>query len=180
MIKINIATANGFSAEELKKVEAANSTLNRILNSEKFRERVLRFTTDGLFRFYYRRSFLGKWIDKPYSNRQVYEIVTQNSGNTDSITKQIDLHLELLPGGDDESIGYTDADNRKIYTYRNWFNNISLAAYAGHLTHEWCHQLGFDHSIKPEPKRAHSVPYGIGSITEAITQNYWSAGRAEI
>jgi len=172
MIKINIATASGFSTEELKKVEAANYTLNNILNSEKFRERVLRFTTDGLFRFHYRRSFLGKWIDKPYSNHQVYEIVTQNSGITDTPLKQIDLHLELLPGGDDENVGYTDPGSRKIYTYRNWFNNVSLAEYAGHLTHEWCHQLGFDHAVKAEPKRNHSVPYGIGSITEAITLNY--------
>jgi len=173
MIKINIATANGFNTEELKKVEAANHTLNNILNSEKFRERVLRFTTDGLFRFHYRRSFLGKWIDKPHSNHQVYEIVTQNSGDTNNAVKQIDLHLELLPGGDgDEHIGYTDAGARKIFTYRNWFNNVSLAEYTGHLTHEWCHQLGFDHATRPEPKRAHSVPYGIGSITEDIVLNY--------
>ncbi len=172
MIKINIATAKGFSPDELKKVEAANATLNKILNSDKFRERVLRFTTDGLFRFHYRRSFLGRWIDKPYSNHQVYEIVTQYSGIQDLAVKQIDLNLELLPGGDEEHIGYTDPETRRIYTYRNWFNNVSLAEYAGHLTHEWCHQLGFDHATKPEPKRNHSVPYGIGSITEYITLNH--------
>ncbi|OCX50460.1 hypothetical protein BEL04_22015 [Mucilaginibacter sp. PPCGB 2223] len=172
MIKINIATANGFTTEELKKVEAANSTLNNILNSEKFRERVLKFTTDGLFRFHYRRSFFGKWIDKPHTNHQVYEIVTQHSGADDAGVKQIDLHLELLPGGGEEHIGYTDTNTRKIFTYRDWFNSVSLAEYAGHLTHEWCHQLGFDHSPKPDPKREHSVPYGIGSITEAITLNY--------
>jgi len=171
MIKINIAGANGFTTEEFKKVEAANNVLNKILNSEKFREKVLHFTTDGLFRFHYRRSFFGKWIDKPHTNHQVYEIVTQHSGTIDVSPKQINLELELLPGGGEDEIGYTCPKTRKIYTYRNWFNNVSLAEYAGHLTHEWCHQLGFNHAPKPDTKREHSVPYGIGSITEAITLN---------
>ena len=172
MIKVNIATAKGFNADELKKVDAANALLNKILNNEKFRERVLHFTTDGLFRFHYRRSLFGKWIDKPHSNIQVYEMITQNSGDTDSVIKSVDLNLELLPGGAVDQLGYTTPDKTKIYTYRNWFNNLTLTEFAGHLTHEWCHQLGFDHSTRRDPKLDHSVPFGIGSITQTLSMDF--------
>jgi hypothetical protein len=169
MIKVNIATAKGFSPDELKKVQAAGDALNKILNNEIFRERVLKFTTDGLFRFYYRRSFLGNWIDKPYSNHEVYEILTQNSGNSNPDVKQINLNLEMLPGGKNEQLGYTNPDTQCIYIYRNWFNNLSLAGYTSHLAHEWCHQLGFTHADRPTEKNDHSVPFGIGSITEKLS-----------
>lgn len=172
MIKVNIATVNGFTPEELKRVQAAQLKLNKILNTDKFKEGVLRFTTDGLFRFYYRKSFLGKWIDKPYTNHEVYEILTQHSIDDTAAIKQIDLHLEMLPGGDVEQLGYTNVETQKIYTYRNWFNNLSLAGYTSHLAHEWCHQLGFSHANKPAETTAHSVPFGIGKITENIA---WEA-----
>jgi hypothetical protein len=165
MIKVNIAATTGFSADELQKVHAAQHTLNRILNNDKFKERVLRFTTDGLFRFHYRKSFLGNWIDKPYSNQQVYEIVTQ-SGN--SGIKPIELNLQMLPGGNVEQLGFTNPDTHLIYTYRNWFNSLTISQYASHLAHEWCHQLGFNHDSKPNDKTDFSVPFGIGKITENI------------
>ncbi|EHQ27631.1 hypothetical protein [Mucilaginibacter paludis] len=168
MIKVNIATTKGFSTEELKKVHTAQNALNKILNNENFKDQVLYFTTDGLFRFHYRRTFLGKWIDRPHSNREVYEILTQGSASTGADVKQVDLHLEMLPGGDVEQLGYTNPDTQRIYTYRNWFNNLSLAGYTSHLAHEWCHQLGFSHASKPTEKTNHSVPFGIGNITEKI------------
>jgi hypothetical protein len=168
MINVNIATAKGFSTDELQKVYAAQHTLNKILNNEKFRERVLRFTTDGLFRFYYRRSFLGKWIDRPHSNHEVYEILTHSSGEQSANIKQVNLNLEMLPGGQEEQLGYTNPDDQRIYTYRNWFNSLSLAGYTSHLAHEWCHQLGFTHASKPDEKTHNSVPFGIGHITQEI------------
>ncbi len=170
MIKVNIATAKGFNPGELKKVEVAKQVLNKILNNEKFRDGVLKFTTDGLFRFHYRRSFLGNYIDKPYTNKQVYEIITQNSGEDE--IKQVDLNLELLPGGDVDDLGYTNPDTKRIYTHRNWFNNLTLPEYVGHLTHEWCHQLGFNHSNRLAQHVESSVPFGVGSITENITMDY--------
>ena len=172
MIKVNIVTAKGFNADELRKAETARIMLNKILNNEKFRERVLRFTTDGLFRFYYRRSFFGKWIDVPHTNRQVYDIITQNSGEQHATITNIDLNLELLPGGRIDELGYTNPDNNTIYTYCNWFNNLTMPQLAGHLSHEWCHQLGFTHADKPHPKLQHSVPFGIGTIAETISWDY--------
>lgn len=168
MIKVNIATAKGFSPDELHKVHAAQNILNKILNNEKFKDRVLKFTTDGLFRFHYRRSFLGNWIDKPYTNKQVYEILTKNAD--DSGLKQIDLNLEMLPGGNVEQLGFTNPDTHLIYTYSNWFNNLSLAGYTSHLVHEWCHQLGFNHDNKLTDKTEYSVPFGIGKIAESIAR----------
>lgn len=164
MINVNITTT-GFAADELERVRAAQHVLNKILNHEKFKERVLKFTTDGLYRFYFRKSFLGNWIDKPYSNQQVYEMLTQTNQPE---AKPIELDLEMLPGGDVEKLGFTDPKTKRIYTYRNWFDNLSLAEYTSHLIHEWCHQLGFDHEGKPTERTEHSVPFGVGKITESI------------
>lgn len=163
MIKVNIATTTGFAPDELKKVQAAQHMLNTILNKDQFKDRVLHFTTDGLYRFHYRKTFLGNWVDKPYSNKEVYEIVTRSVGFA-----PIELNLQMLPGGNVKQLGYTNPDTRQIYTYRNWFNNQPLAEYVNHLAHEWCHQLGFNHDNKPTEKTAFSVPFGIGKITETI------------
>jgi hypothetical protein len=166
MITVNIATAKGFSPDELKKLHAAQNALNKILNHQSFKDRVLRFTTDGLYRFHYRKSFLGNWIDQPYSNQHVYDMITQNAQNPED--KKIELQLEMLPGGNVEQLGFTNPDTQSIYTYRNWLNSLPIAEYTSHLVHEWCHQLGFNHDKTPNDKTEFSVPFGIGKITERI------------
>src|ERR1700712_5768386 len=115
MIKVKIDAAKGFNADELNRIEEAKQLLTRIVNNDKFKERVLRFTTDGLFRFYYRKSFLGNWIDKPYSNQQVYEIITRSSARESQ--KQIDIKLAVLPGEEIDKLGYTNPAPDLIYTY---------------------------------------------------------------
>ncbi|MEO6524940.1 MAG: hypothetical protein ABIN91_24855 [Mucilaginibacter sp.] len=167
MIKVNIDATKGFNTDELKRIEEAQQLLIKVVNHDKFKERVLRFTTDGLYRFHYRKSFLGNWIDKPYSNRQVYEIITRSSVSDDT-AEQIDMKVAVLPGKDIDALGYTSPGGDLIYTYRNWVNNLSMAQYVGHLAHEWCHQLGFDHESKRTERNEHSVPFGIGKIIENI------------
>jgi hypothetical protein len=167
MIKVNIEAATGFNSDELKRIEEAQQLLIKIVNHHKFKEKVLRFTTDGLFRFHYRKSFLGNWIDKPYSNTQVYDIITRSSVNDDT-AQQIDLKLAVLPGKRVEELGYTQPAAHLIYTYRNWVNSLSTAKYVGHLAHEWCHQVGFDHESRPTERNGHTVPFGIGKIIENI------------
>jgi hypothetical protein len=167
MIQVNITEAKGFSSEELRKVRAAQQTLIKIFNNDKFKDRILKFTTDGIYRFYYRKSLLGNWIDKPYSNHDVYEKLTSGLIVNKNDNK-IELKLEMLPGGSIEQLGFTNPDTQRVYTYRNWFSTLSMAEYTSHLAHEWCHQLGFDHDKRPHEKTEFSVPFGIGKITERI------------
>ena len=82
----------------------------------------------------------------------------------------MDLYLVLLPQVNPNVVGYGNPGNKEIYTYRNWFEQFTVAEYAGHITHEWCHKLGFDHSFQHNRKRKYSVPYAIGDLTEGLVE----------
>ena len=173
MTQINITTAQGFTNDELKKANEARLLLNKILNSDKFRESILRFSTDGLYRFHYRRSLWGKWIDKPYTNQQVYEAITRQPFNRQNLKQQIDINLRMLPGGKGKFMGYTNNTTQsEILTYRNWLKSLTLADYAGHLSHELCHMLGFGHANIPTIKIQNSVPFGVVNIIEKLGSDY--------
>jgi hypothetical protein len=44
------------------------------------------------------------------------------------------------------------------------------------VAHEYCHKIGFEHSVQPTPSRPFSVPYGIGNIVEELANKYLKNG----
>jgi hypothetical protein len=171
MLKINIASSQGFSSEQLKKLTVAKDGLQSALNSEKFEQAVLNFTFDNNKTFYYRKNLFGRFIDPPYTIKEVFEIImTGNESPGNAAPNQMDLYLVLLPTINPGVIGYGNPGSKEIYTYRNWFESLSVAEYAAHITHEWSHKLGFDHSQNHTRKRKFSVPYAIGDLAEELIE----------
>ena len=172
MLKVNITSSQGFSPEQTKKLVSVKDKLEIALNSEIFKTSVVDFRYDGDRTFYYRKNLFGRFIDKPYSNQQVYDIIitgTELPGNI--ALNQMDLYLVLLPSINPTVVGYGNPGSREIYTYRNWFEKFTEAEYAAHITHEWCHKLGFDHSHNHTRKRKYSVPYAIGDLVEELIEH---------
>jgi hypothetical protein len=172
MLKVNLASVEGFSPEQSQKLEIAKAKLENALNSEKFKTSVLDFTFDSEKTFYYRKNLFGRYVDKPYSNTQVYDIILNGTELPGNIAlNQMDLYLVLLPSINPTVVGYGNPGSREIYTYRNWFEKFTEAEYAAHITHEWCHKLGFDHSHNHTRKRKYSVPYAIGDLVEELIEH---------
>jgi hypothetical protein len=171
MLKVNIASAEGFSNDQLEKVYNAKDLIESVLNSDTFKGAILNFTFKGKKTFFYRKNILGRWLDDPYSNEEVYQIIMQSYEKHGDVNQnQMDLYLNLLPTINKDVIGYGYPGSKEIYTYRNWFDNFTLAEYCGHITHEWVHKLGFSHAHHHNWKRKFSVPYAIGDIIEELAE----------
>ncbi len=85
-------------------------------------------------------------------------------------SNQIDLYLNLLDENNKDVVGYGNPEEKEIYTYKNWFNDLlDEKEYAAHIIHEWTHKLGFDHAFsKYARKREYSVPYAVGDIFKIV------------
>ena len=171
MFSVKILNPVGFSPESLIKVNTAKDAIEKVFNSDKFKDAILNFTYDGNKTFFYRRTVFGNPLDHRYTNEEVFDLLMkaeENSGNADS--GSMDLYLILLQEVNSGVVGYGNPDCKEIYTYRNWFETFTVAEYAGHITHEWTHKLGFDPSFHYNRKRKYSVPYAIGDMVEAFIE----------
>jgi len=173
MLTVNLIEAKNYNGDRKELLMQSLRLMEVILNSEEFKTRVLNFKTNGKNTFYYRKTFLGKWIDKPYTNEQVYNmIMTAKEERGDGTDGVIDLYLELVNGSDGDVVGFGRPSSPHIYTYSIMFDDMSLPELARHYTHEWCHKLGFEHDHRRSRNRNNSVPYGIGNIVERLGHQF--------
>jgi hypothetical protein len=171
MFTVNVINTTGFSAETLDKVTKAKEAIGKVFNSDIFKDAVLNFQFDGEETFYYRRTIFGNLIDHAYTNQEVFDILMKgNESPGNSSASSMDLYLVLLQEVNPNVVGYGNPGSKEIYTYRNWFETFTVAEYAGHITHEWTHKLGFSHSFHHNRKRKYSVPYAIGDLIEAFIE----------
>ncbi|MEP7141249.1 MAG: hypothetical protein ABI707_00200 [Ferruginibacter sp.] len=172
MITINLAESNNYTGKRLDTLNQILVIIQTVLNSDQFKNEVLNFQTDGSNRFYFQKNFFDKWLDIPYTNQEIYNIImngVETPGNTgDSI---MDLYLALVNGSDGDVIGYSNPGTKEIFTYSVMFDGMKMAELANHYAHEWCHKLGFTHSFQRNRLRNNSVPYAIGNIVEKIADS---------
>ncbi|MFT3795351.1 hypothetical protein [Flavobacterium sp.] len=167
--RVNLLACIRYEGRRLERLNSVMQAIEKTINSTAFRRQVLEFRYRGQYSFYYRRNLLGRYIDKPYTNAQVYEIIM----DAQELVKEdpeptIDLYLELVIGSNGSVIGYGNPGSKEIYTYSEMFDQMEIDELANHYVHEWCHKIGFDHSYLPTAKRNSSVPYAIGNIIETL------------
>jgi hypothetical protein len=160
MFKINLIKKVGCDAISLIKINKALLIIEKVINSSAFEEKVKTFP------FYFRNNiFTG--FDYPYSNDEVYEMIMNAIENPGNVKVGVmDLYLHLKYGANGNEMGYSCPNEKEIYTYKAMLEQKSPKEIANHITHEWTHKLGFDHSTFPSPwgKRENSVPYAIGNM----------------
>ena len=167
MFTTNLIESNEYDEVRLAKLNQALKSIEKVFNSDDFKQQVLKFP------FFFRKNWFSKWyIDEFHTNEQVYEklmIAIEKHGNVSE--GAMDLYLTLLEGEDGSVIGYGDARQKEIFTYKKRFDEMQLYQIANHITHEWTHKLGFTHATIKTPiigRRDNSVPYAIGYIVEKI------------
>jgi len=170
MLKINLVSHKNYGGQRLEKLTRALATMERVINSDAFADGVRNFTTRGKKTFSFKKNLFKDF--EHYTNEEVLGMIMQAQEEEGNVADgQIDLYLELVEGDSGSSaVGYGYPGDPVIYTYSGWYDQQDIPSLANHITHEWCHKIGFDHAFHAwqDRDRDNSVPYGIGNLVEEL------------
>ena len=136
------------------------------INSKFFKEKILNHTYKNKPRFIYNNGL---------SNQEIFDKIISGA---ESLNPDVDYEADLYLNLDKSprrgrTIGYTNENTNHIYTYETWFDDKPIYEYSGHIAHEWCHKLGFEHQKNPSKKRQYTVPYAVGNLIREIAASLY-------
>ena len=152
----------GFDAESLKKMNMAFEVLEKVVNSNEFKDRVINFknTQDE-------RAFAS---NNGLTNEQIFEIFMEGRETLQQNTPgEMNFFLSLYHKPFSKVIGWTNGNINTININWKFFKNFKPNDVAGNLAHEWTHKIGFDHLSAAEHD---SAPYAIGYIVREMGARY--------
>ena len=150
----------GFDAQSLEKVEQAFAVLEKVVNSEEFKSRVLNFVnTQGKTEFA---------SNKGLTNTQIYATFMDGRETLQQNTPgEMNYYLSLYYKRYSKVIGWTNGDINTININWKFFKGFKPSDVAGNFAHEWTHKIGFDHKSAAEHD---SAPYAIGYIVREMAE----------
>jgi hypothetical protein len=165
-LKVDVQFRN-FTDSDKTKVFKAVEILEKVMNSNEFKQRVQNFTFQGETRFHQNNGM---------SNEQIYQHLM--TGEEDLIpgvdrTMNFDLTLYRSKNPWSKVKGYTKPDTIRIWMNKKFFRKTSWTAIdvAGNMAHEWVHKMGFGHDYRHNADRPYSVPYAIGYIVGDVARS---------
>lgn len=154
----------GFSANYQPTLDASFDVLERVVNSETFRERVLNFRNANGERAF--ASNNGK------TNEEIYEIFMEGREKLLQDTPgEMNFYLKRYNKWWSKVIGWTNGNINTIHLNWKFYKNYEPNNIASNLAHEWTHKIGFDHKSAAEHD---SAPYAIGYIVEELARKMLS------
>lgn len=154
--KVTVHGVGGASSAEADKVREAAGLMERVLGSRQFHDAVLAQTgminTQGL------------------TCEQIYQrILAGSEGATPGADHEADLEVSLYNKWNrwSKEVAWSGANEPAIHFNRKFFSRFEASDVAGTLSHEWCHQLGFNDS----GANTNSVPYRVGEIVSRLAEN---------
>lgn len=148
----------GFTGEHLKKMQKAFVLLEHVVNSEEFKQRVLKFKN--------RNGKVAFASNKGLTNEQIYEVFMEGRETLQPNTpNEMNFYLNLYYSRWSRVVGYTTPSTNTININSKYFYGYRPNEVAGNLAHEWTHKLGFDHT---SASQWDSAPYAIGNIVEEL------------
>jgi hypothetical protein len=149
---------DGFDGEKLEKLNAAFQVLERVVNSEEFKDRVINFENKQG-----KREFAS---NRNLTNEEIYTLFMEGRETLQPNTPGVmNFYLKLYNRSWSRVIGYTSGNTNLININWKFFKNFTPAQVASNLAHEWTHKMGFDHK---SAKEHDSAPYAIGTIVGDI------------
>ena len=144
----------GYNQEARAKLDKAFALLERVVNTEEFKARVINFrNTKG------ERAFAS---NNGLSNEQIYDIFMEGRETLQQDTPgEMNFYLNMYNRPWSKVIGYTTGDTNVINTNWKYYKNFTVDSVVSNLAHEWTHKIGFDHKSAAEHD---SAPYAIGYI----------------
>lgn len=160
MTTVNIISVKNFNQREKELLQQSVTLIEQVINSDVFRDRVLKFSYNGKNVFNNNRGL---------SNEQILKLLLSGKEEYNNrIDNVLDFILEISTACPKGVIG-TTYNGKRTETYRCKINEMNEAEYAGHLIHEYCHYLGFSHSKKYNKTRQYTVPYAIGYLVRDLS-----------
>lgn len=149
----------GFDSESMQKMEKAFEVLEKVVNSEEFKNRVLNFVNDQG-----KNEFASS---NGLTNEQIYSIFMDGRETLQQNTPgEMNFYLKLYYKRYSKVIGWTNASINTININWKFFKKFALSDVAGNLAHEWTHKIGFGHKSASEHD---SAPYAIGYIVREMS-----------
>ncbi|MFN3753695.1 hypothetical protein [Flavobacterium sp.] len=170
MLKANIKDQGTYKDKDLEKLNRTLALIEKTINSQKFHDAVIGFKD---FQFEKYKCFFNKKVKTiqlpQYTNDELLAFLLKGQSE-DQTNAYMDFKVTLSEKRGGSAIGETNANNI-ITTFRAAFDSMSEEELAAHLTHEWTHTMGFEHSYSnkcDKDRDCLSVPYAIGNIIEII------------
>ncbi|MBA2403624.1 MAG: hypothetical protein H0V66_02550 [Bdellovibrionales bacterium] len=150
----------GFDSASLEKLEKAFAALEKVVNSEEFKNRVLNFVnTQGKNQFA---------SNKGLTNAEIYARFMDGREDLQQNTPgEMNFFLKLYYKRYSKVIGWTSGDINTININWKFFKGYKPHNVASNLAHEWIHKLGFGHKSAQEHD---SAPYAIGYIVGQMAE----------
>jgi hypothetical protein len=153
-LRVKAEEIEGFSGKKQDKLQEAFVALERVVNSQEFKNRVINFkNSQG------ERAFAS---NKGLSNEEIYELLMEGREDLQPHTPgEMNFYLKLYHRPFSRVIGYTSPDTNRIHVNWKFFKRYEASEVAANLMHEWLHKMGYRHRSANEHD---SVPYAIGYI----------------
>ena len=150
---INIDATSKFSAEEAIKFRSGMALLQKVLNSEIFKQRFLK----------------AKFTEaRGMTNMAIYEKVMSGADKFDKVKDgELDVHITMYYSARNV-IGYTYPSTWYTWINRRYFRSFDLPSICGNVFHEYLHNCGFGHLKRW--KRKSSVPYRGGYLARDVAK----------
>lgn len=156
MLKFTIKSRN-FTPKELIRLSEAKEILETIVNSDLFRQEVLRADFSGeISEFQFK------------TNQEIYDKIMSGAEVLQpEIDNEADIDLTIFnPKPFQKVVGYTYGNTIRQWINRKFFWSLKVYQVAGNILHEWVHKLGFDHDYQRTKRRPFSVPYQMNAIVK--------------
>jgi hypothetical protein len=161
-LKVRAMDIQGFDQASLKKLDESFKLLEKIVNTEEFKNRIINFRNNEN-----QRSFASS---QGLSNEQIFDLFMEGRETLQSNTPgEMNFYLKLYHKRYSKVIGWTNGSINTININWKFFKNFKPHEVAGNLAHEWTHKLGFGHESAAEHD---SVPYGIGYIVREMGEKF--------
>ena len=149
---------DGFDPASLEKMEKALAVVEKVVNSEEFKNRVINFKNNKG-----ERAFAS---NNGMSNEQIYATFMEGRELLQQDTPgEMNFFLKLYNKSWSKVIGWTNRDINTININWKFFKNFKPNEVAGNLVHEWTHKIGFSHRSASERD---SAPYALGYIAREL------------
>ena len=161
-VRVNILDTKNFSNKDQKKLDTVIATVESVLSSEAFHQRVLNYTYQGKKQF--------AWNDGK-TNEEIYrELMQGNESSTPGANGVVDLSVDLWTPWYifSKALAYTTPSTKWIHLKKSYYRSGSISALADTMVHEWTHKLGFNHPYNATAERPYTVPYGVGGIVDDL------------
>jgi hypothetical protein len=161
-LSVKPMSIKGFDAESMKKLEKAFEVVEKVVNSEEFKNRILNFENSKK-----ERAFAS---NEGLTNEQIFAIFMDGRENLQQETPgEMNYFVSLYNKRFSKVIGWTNPTINTININWKFFKNFKPNEVAGNLVHEWVHKIGFGHKSAAEHD---SAPYAIGYIAREMGARY--------